>query len=125
MATVHASDMPPRVTGTLHRFAYHPRRWVEYLSRLGLVVRGIIYFVPGVLALEWAAGRPHRTMSQAGTIDIIGHQPLGRLLLAVVAVGLAGYSAWGLVRAVFDPLQQNFTELLLWTWAGVVVSESP
>jgi len=83
------------------------KRWVEWFSRPGFVIRGIIYFVPGVLALEWALGRHRQPMSQASAIDMIGHQPGGRLLLLVVAVGLAGYAAWGVVRAICDPLRRG------------------
>jgi hypothetical protein len=77
--------------------------WIERLSRMGLVVRGVIYFVPGLYALEWALGRNHRSMTPASVIGMIGQQPLGRVLLVVVAIGLAGYALWGVVRAVFDP----------------------
>jgi len=27
-----------------------------------------------------------------------------------------------LVLAAFDPLEQNFTELVLWTWAGILLA---
>ena len=83
------------------------RRWIERLSRLGLVIRGIIYFVPGALAMEWALGRARQSMTPASSIELIGHQPMGRLLLIVVAVGLAGYAIWGITRAVFDPLRRG------------------
>jgi hypothetical protein len=79
-------------------------RWLERLVRFGYVVRGIIYFVPGVLALRLALGTHGAAMTQTGAIALIGHQPFGRMLLAVVAVGLAGYVLWGVVRAVLDPL---------------------
>jgi hypothetical protein len=91
------------------RFGRNPARrvWIERLSRLGFVIRGIIYFVPGVFALEWALGRQRQPMSQASAIDVIGQQPFGRVLLVVVAVGLAGYAAWGVVRAIYDPLRRG------------------
>ena len=83
------------------------KRWIEWFSRPGFVIRGIIYFVPGVFALEWALGRGRQPMSQASTIDVIGHGPLGPVLLVVVAVGLAGYAAWGAIRAIYDPLRRG------------------
>ncbi len=76
---------------------------IELISRLGLVIRGIVYFVPGVLAVRWAMGQNQRSMSQSSAIDLIGQQPMGRAMLVVVAIGLAGYAMWGLVRAIFDP----------------------
>jgi len=122
MPTVHAHELPPAPVRRIGSFYRHPRRWVESMSRFGLVVRGIIYFVPGALALEWACGRPRHTMSQAGTIDMIGHQPLGRFLLAIVATGLAGYAAWGFVRAVFDPLHRGTSPVGLVLRTGYLTS---
>ena len=83
------------------------RTWFEWLSRPGFVIRGIIYFVPGTYALEWALGRHRQPMSQASAIDVIGQQPLGRVLLVIVAAGLAGYAAWGVIRAIGDPLRRG------------------
>ena len=84
-----------------------PRAWLDRLSRWGLVVRGVIYFVPGASAMQWALGHHGQPMTQAGTIEAIGQQPLGRVLLVVVALGLAGYAAWGAVRAICDPLHRG------------------
>ena len=35
--------------------------WVEGASRLGLVVRGVLYFIPGFLTLKWALGSSERS----------------------------------------------------------------
>jgi hypothetical protein len=83
--------------------------WIEGLARFGLVVRGIVYIVPGVLALQLGLGTHGGTMTQTGAIEMIGHQPFGRALLVAVAVGLAGYALWGVIRAVFDPLRKGHT----------------
>jgi O-antigen ligase len=37
-------------------------------------------------------------------------------------LGLLALTVCFLVLGLFDPLNQNFTELVLWTWAGVVVA---
>ena len=78
--------------------------WVERLERFGFVMRGLIYFIIGVLALQLAIGAGGATATPTSAIALIGRQPEGKLLLVIVAVGLAGYSLWGFVRAIFDPL---------------------
>ena len=97
--------------------------WIEPLSRLGLVVRGLLYFLPGAFALAWALGQ-HRqsSMTQASAIDLIGQQPMGRALLVVVAAGLAGYAAWGVTRAILDPLQRGHSPVGIALRAGYAVS---
>ena len=87
------------------------RGWLYGLSRLGLVVRGLIYFVPGAFALQWALGQHRQLLTQASTIDLIGHQPWGRALLVVVAIGLAGYAIWGMLRAILDPLRRGHSPM--------------
>lgn len=86
-------------------------RWIERFARFGLIVRGIIYFVPGVLAVQLAIGTHGGAMTQTGAIEMIGHRPFGRALLLAVAVGLAGYALWGVIRAVFDPLHKGHSPL--------------
>jgi uncharacterized protein DUF1206 len=83
--------------------------WIARLARFGHVVRGIIYFVPGALAVKLALGQHAQTTTQAGAIDLISRQPIGRYLLIPVAAGLAGYAIWGVIRAVLDPLQRGHT----------------
>jgi hypothetical protein len=81
--------------------------WIGRLARFGHVVRGVIYFVPGALAVKLALGQHGQTTTQAGAIDLIARQPIGRFLLIPVGVGLAGYAIWGVIRAVLDPLQRG------------------
>jgi hypothetical protein len=77
---------------------------VQWLERFGFLIRGLIYIVIGLLALQLAIGAGGATTSPTSAIALIGRQPFGKLMLAVVAVGLAGYALWGFVRAILDPL---------------------
>ncbi len=76
------------------------RRRVEQLGRAGLVARGIVYGLIGVLALEVALGVGGETTGQTGALKAIAHEPLGSVLLVVLAAGLAGYALWQLAVAV-------------------------
>jgi uncharacterized protein DUF1206 len=81
--------------------------WVEWLARIGYVARGILYIVVGVLAVQAAFGAGGETTDKKGAIETIGAQPFGKFLLVLVAIGLAGYALWGLVRALLDPLKRG------------------
>jgi hypothetical protein len=75
------------------------RREFAWLARAGLVARGVTYGIIGILAVKLAAGAGGKATNQRGALETIAHQPLGEGLLIAMAVGLAGYSLWRLVRA--------------------------
>lgn len=83
---------------------------IEVLARLGYAAKGIVYV--GVGLLTAAAAFQVGTRSQTGSTDAsgsrdalaaIGSATWGSALLAAVAIGMAGYVAWRVVQALFDP----------------------
>jgi len=72
----------------------------EWLARSGFVARGLIYGLIGVLAIKLATGSGGASPSQKGALETIAGQPFGKLLLILVAIGLAGYSLWRLIHAL-------------------------
>jgi hypothetical protein len=69
------------------------------MARGGLVARGVVYVVIGVLSIKLAAGARGQTTGQRGALETIAHQPLGGALLLATAIGLGCYAAWRLIRA--------------------------
>jgi hypothetical protein len=96
--------------------------WFERLERLGFVVRGLIYLIIGVLALQLAIGAGGATATPTSAIALIGKQPQGKLLLVIIAAGLAGYSLWGFVRAILDPLGRGTSAKGMLDRAGFLFS---
>jgi hypothetical protein len=74
-------------------------RSFEWLARAGLVARGVIYAIIGILAIKLALGDGGKTTNQNGALETISKQPFGKTLLILMAVGLAGYAIWRLVGA--------------------------
>src|SRR6202049_2273228 len=81
---------------------------LELLERLGYVVRGLLYAVMGILVLRIAVGigGGQATDLSGSMVFLIGN-PFGKLVLIVVIVGLAAYSIWGFIRAIYDPLHRG------------------
>ncbi|MEO8611772.1 MAG: DUF1206 domain-containing protein [Chloroflexota bacterium] len=80
---------------------------MESLMRLGYAVRGLVYAVIGVLAFEVAIGVGGSLNDPQGAIATMGKTAIGTFLLYAILIGLIGYALWGVIRAVFDPLQKG------------------
>jgi hypothetical protein len=70
-----------------------------WLARAGLVARGVSYGIIGILAVKLAAGSGGKATDQRGAFETLARQPLGKVLLTAMAIGLAGYATWRFVRA--------------------------
>lgn len=66
------------------------------LTRIGFATRGILYLVIAFLVI-----RAGRAEDPAGALEYVG-DGAGRLLLIVMAAGLAAYGLWRLLDAAFD-----------------------
>ncbi|MFC0189295.1 DUF1206 domain-containing protein [Fictibacillus aquaticus] len=72
-------------------------------ARFGYMAKGIVYMLIGILALLAATGLKGKLTGQEGAMYTLAKQPFGPFLLIVLAAGLAGYTFWQVVRAIFDP----------------------
>jgi hypothetical protein len=72
---------------------------LAWLARGGLLARGVVYGIVGILALKLAVGSGGKATTQRGALMTIAQEPFGQALLIATAVGLAGYALWRLVRA--------------------------
>src|SRR4051812_24888172 len=71
----------------------------DRLARSGLAARGAVYGIVAVLALQVALGAGGKATSQQGALATIAQGTAGKVLLVVLAVGLAGYALWRITRA--------------------------
>ena len=87
-------------TGELTRAA---RPWIERLARFGYAAKGVVYVLIGSLAAYGAyRGGGDDPADSRGALTQLVRQPYGRVMLAVVAAGLAAYALWRLVQALRD-----------------------
>lgn len=98
--------------------------WFERATRLGYVIRGLLYALVGVLAIGQALGVGGQATDMRGGVAAVTDNPLRYPILAVALVGLLAYSAWGFVRAVYDPLHRGDDPVGLaarvgFVWSGI------
>ncbi len=75
--------------------AVRERPWLETVGQLGWVAKGIVYLLFGVTATQIARQEPSDDeASPNGALNRVMEQPGGRILLSVMAVGLALYCMW-------------------------------
>lgn len=90
---VYRTERPP-LDGPSRRGA------LGVLAFVGLIARGVVYGVIGVLSLELALGLGGKTTSQSGAMQTIAKQPLGEILLVGLAAGLGSYAIFRLVEGI-------------------------
>ena len=78
------------------------RPWVVRLARLGYAAKGVVYLLVGWIAARAATGNGETTGTH-GALEFLLAKPFGKVMLVLVAVGLAGYAVWRAVQAIADP----------------------
>jgi hypothetical protein len=77
--------------------------WVYRLARLGYAAEGLLYLIVGGAASLAAVNVGGRVRGTRGALDLIVAQPFGRLVVALVAVGLCGYVLRRFVQVFVEP----------------------
>jgi uncharacterized membrane protein len=67
---------------------------LHWSARLGLSARALIYLLIGFLAVLVATGHTTKETDQWGAFQQLNRDTFGRLVLWILAIGLAGYSLW-------------------------------
>ncbi len=74
--------------------------WADDAARIGLMARGLVYIVMGLILASVAAGNRSDRPSTRGAIGAISERPFGKVLLVVVIVGLSCYVLACLLGAI-------------------------
>jgi hypothetical protein len=93
---------------------------LEAAGRAGLTVRGVLHITVGLLALRVAFGRLGEQADTQGAMRAIARQPMGRVLVAALALGFAGYAVWRFVEAFVDPEDKSGWKRLGYIGRGVL-----
>ncbi|MEV0608594.1 DUF1206 domain-containing protein [Polymorphospora rubra] len=72
---------------------------LEALARAGFIGYGIVHLLFAWLALQIAFGRPADDGDQSGALRTLAQQPLGKVLVIAVCVGLAAMALWQALEA--------------------------
>ncbi|MFF3020886.1 DUF1206 domain-containing protein [Streptomyces sp. NPDC057939] len=73
----------------------------EVTARCGLVARGVLYALIGLLALRVALGDGGQEADRQGALQELAGKPFGSVLIWAVGIGLVGMMLWRLSEALF------------------------
>ena len=74
--------------------------WSRRLARAGLVAKGISFGIVAAIALKVAVSGGGKIEDRPGALHELAGSFFGKLLLAALAVGLAGYAFWRFAQAL-------------------------
>jgi hypothetical protein len=94
-------------------------KWLERLTRIGLVGYGVTHLIVGWIALQLAFGKAAKEGDQAGAFKTLAEQPAGKFLLIVVAIGLAAMTIWQALEAAVGHLEDRGRERIFERVASV------
>ena len=75
--------------------------WIKPVARAGLIAKGIVYTLLGTLAFMAAfeiAGQANNKANKQGVFELVKDEG-GKILLAILVLGLFCYSIWRIVQA--------------------------
>jgi Domain of Unknown Function (DUF1206) len=76
------------------------------LARWGLVSKGSLYVLVGVIAADVSIGGGERLRDRGGALATLTDTWYGKILVGLLAIGLAGYTAWRFAEGVLGrPLE--------------------
>jgi hypothetical protein len=82
--------------------------WIARLARVGFVAKGVLYMLIGGLAALAALGHGGKAdPDKQDALATLFRAPFGRVLLGVIAVGMAAYALWKLVDGIRDPARRG------------------
>jgi hypothetical protein len=79
----------------------HHSDWMDHAVRIGLVAYGAVHLLVGWLALQLAFGEKEDSASNSGALHYLSQQPMGGVLVWMIAVGMFFLVVWRLLEFGF------------------------
>ncbi len=120
--TSTSSDLKAEQTEILHSELITNPFLKQYIL-LGYAAKGVIYFLIGILAIEAAVLPEKKAVGTYKALKYLSGQPLGSILLCLLAFCLGGYVLRRLVQAVVYPgHSQDFSWTRMLQRTGYIMS---
>lgn len=95
------------------------KEWIRKYSRFGMAAKGVVYILTGLLTALAAFNAGGKTTGKGGAFEFVMHQPFGKILLGLIALGLIGYVVWRAAQAIKDPEDEGNMRRIGYVASGV------
>ena len=85
----------------------HESGWLDHAIRAGLVAYGVVHLLIAWLAVQLAFGEKSDSASNTGALHYLAEQPLGAVLVWLVAVGMLLLVVWRLLEFAFGYQEES------------------
>ncbi|HEV7333404.1 MAG TPA: DUF1206 domain-containing protein [Flavisolibacter sp.] len=95
---------------------------VTRIAQAGLVAKGFVYILLGLLAFMAAfelGGQGSNSATKAGALQFSKELPAGDLLLPAIAIGLFCYAAWRFIQVFRQKGKDGWKEKILYLFSGL------
>ena len=84
------------------------QKWLVNISRFGIAARGVVFVMIGFFVLQAAKNYdPEKVKGLDGALLTLAQQPFGKILLALMALGLISYAIYLFLQARYRRIKLN------------------
>ena len=76
---------------------------IKNIAKAGYIAKGVVYLVTGFLALKTAMDLGGKNAGKLEVIVFLEKQTFGKIILAVIGLGLICYALWRFIQSFRDP----------------------
>jgi hypothetical protein len=73
--------------------------WIKTLGQIGVAAIGVVYLLLAWIAVQVAFGGSDKSADNSGALSELAEKPFGKVLLAVMVVGLFFFAVWQAIEA--------------------------
>ncbi|MEL6440998.1 MAG: DUF1206 domain-containing protein [Cyanobacteria bacterium J06621_8] len=77
--------------------------WLRGYMLVGYGAKGILYLLIGIFTLQAGMISQQKALGAYNSLNLVTHQPLGKLFVFFLGIGLLGYSLRRLFQAILSP----------------------
>jgi hypothetical protein len=92
--------------------------WIKKYARIGLISKAAVYILIGGLATLATFNLGGKTSGKDGAMQFVMAQPMGKIMLAIIALGLVGYVVWRMIQTFKNPENSGVIPRIAFAFSG-------